>query len=529
MQDVLSFVLSYVKAAWRHRWLAMAVAWAIAVIGWTVVYQLPDRYQASARVYVDTRSILRPLLRGLAIQTDVSHQLRLMTRLMLTRENLEKVARMTDLDLTVQSPQQMDDLVERLRQQISLSGDDSRRSDNIYTIACEHEDPQLAKRIVQSLLTLFVERSLGDSRKDSDSARRFLDKQIADYQQRLEEAEQRLKEFKRENFDLLPKQGGDYYSQLTEARARLNEAHLVYNEAQHRRDELRRQLEGETPSFGLFDGNTRADFRTQYDERIKTLEAELDQLLLKYTEHHPSVTILRDTLEELKRKQAAEFERLRANSSGSGSLNENPVYQQMRIALGEAEAAVASIGARVNEYRRRVEELQQRVDAGLEVEAKLKGLNRDYEIVKENYDVLIEKRETAKLSEEVEQRSDNVKFKILEPPRVPIEPAAPNRPMLLTFSLVASVAAGIGLAVLLSLIRPTFVTRHMISQETGYPILGIVSMNWTSRQLLRRKLNLAAYVVSGLILLGAYGSLLTLQLTDIDVSRYLAQITGGLL
>ncbi len=535
MQDTISLLLGYIRGAWRYRWLAMAVPWIVAPVGWFFVYEIPDRYEASARVYVDTRTILRPLLKGLAIQSDVSQQLNLMTRLLLSRKNLEQVARMTDLDLNVKTPNQMDSLIQTLSKKITITGDNSRgrKSDNIYTIACEHPDPQMAKRIVQSLLTLFVETALGETRKDSDSAQRFLEKQIAAYQARLEEAELQRKKFKRDNFGLLPGQGSDSYAELEMAAAQVEEARLLLREAEQRRDELRRQLEDEEDddAYDLFAGiGPQTAFSTKYDDRIEVLQTNLDDLLMKYTKRHPTIITIKETLDELEARREVELEELQKNAPLEEGLpagdRTSPVFQQIKLTLGEAEANVASMRARVQEYERRLGVLQERVDAGLEVETKLKGLNRDYQIIKANYNGLIAKRETAKLSEQVEQRADNVKFKIIDPPRLPNKPATPNRPLLISLVLLGGLAAGLGFAVLTSLIRPTFDDRRSLNDETGLPVLGSVSMNWTPEQKVKRKLQFVAYVLTGVSLLAIYGGVLAVQVLDINVGKYIEHAPG---
>lgn len=548
MQEIISLILGYVRGAWRYRWIMMVVAWLVSIVGWAQVYQIQDRYQSSARVYVDTRTILKPLMKGLAVQSDVRQQLALMTRLLLSRPNLEKVARMTDLDLKAKEPAQMDAIVKSLREQIKVSG--GRRSSNIYTISCEHNNPVMAKRVVQSLLTLFVEGALGETRKDSDSAQRFLDKQISAYQNRLEEAERRRTEFKRNNMEFLPGTGSDYYTELKDNNGRLREARLNLREVEFRVEELQRQLDDEEPSYDFISSTMRdseeipaaalPELQTQYDGRIEVLQQQLDGLMLKYTEQHPNIVTLKETLEQLRIKQKQEIQKLKKqyasiakqSSSNSGSAlsalageqSSNPVYQQLKIALGVAEADLASYRARVAEYEERGKDLQERVDMRLDVEAKLNGLNRDYDIVKANFDKLLAKRETAQLSEEVEQRADNVKFKIVDPPRLPKQPTSPNRPLLISGVFLVAIAVGVALSVLMALVRPTFDTRRQLSEGTGYPVMGSISMNWMPDQLRKRKLHLAIYLMSFVALTSLYGVIMALHMMDIDVTGYIQDI-----
>ena len=154
MHEVLSLVFTYVWGAWRHRWLALVIAWIIALAGWFWVWQMPEAYVAKARVYVDTNTVLRPLLRGLAIQPDIDERITLMSRTLLSRPNLEKLMRMTDLDLEVNTDQQKERLLSELGQAISLGGDSSNTS--LYYISVKHEDRNTARRIAQALITVFI-------------------------------------------------------------------------------------------------------------------------------------------------------------------------------------------------------------------------------------------------------------------------------------------------------------------------------------------------------------------------------------
>ena len=110
MNPVVEQFLGYARGIWRRRWLMLIVAWLVAVVSWVYIYSLENRYQAQARVYVDTQSLLKPLLGGLAIQPNTGQQITMITRTLLSRPNLEKLARMTDLDLRAKTPQQQEAL-----------------------------------------------------------------------------------------------------------------------------------------------------------------------------------------------------------------------------------------------------------------------------------------------------------------------------------------------------------------------------------------------------------------------------------
>ena len=113
MRELYEQLITYLKGIWRYRWFMMLVIWVVCIVGWGVVYQMPDKYESSARVHVDTQSMLQPLLRGLTISTNSGQRVQLVTRTLLSRPNLEKLARMTDLDLVALTPTDMETVAGR--------------------------------------------------------------------------------------------------------------------------------------------------------------------------------------------------------------------------------------------------------------------------------------------------------------------------------------------------------------------------------------------------------------------------------
>src|SRR5579859_2870104 len=91
MQEILEQVLGILREVWRHRWLALGVAWVICLLAWPVILMLPDKYEARARVFVDPSTALRPVIQGLAIEQDVNAELNLVRQSLMSRPHLEKI------------------------------------------------------------------------------------------------------------------------------------------------------------------------------------------------------------------------------------------------------------------------------------------------------------------------------------------------------------------------------------------------------------------------------------------------------
>ncbi|MGA7799182.1 MAG: XrtA system polysaccharide chain length determinant [Gammaproteobacteria bacterium] len=519
MRELFELLIRHARGVWRYRWYMMLVAWLVCVVGWVVVYRLPDQYSATARVHVDTDSVLRPLLRGVAVDLNPSRRIALMTRTLLSRPNLEKLARMTDLDLTAKTPEQMDGLINGLHNNITLT---SERGD-LYTISYENAHRQMAKRVVQSLLTIFVENSLGDTRADTNSAQQFLGQQLKDYADKLDRAEERLAEFKRKHIGMMPAQGQSYYQSLQSANSDLQQAQLALKEAENQRDALKEQFKNSAKDFKNYSQSVPQPV-SPLDQRIQNIQDKIDNLRLKYTDRYPDVIELKRLKAELegqKRKEAKHDE--------GAEQSQDPMYQQMKMAIAQADGQVASVKARVDEYQARVNRLKKMVDVIPQVEADLQRLNRDYDVNKKNYELLLARRESASISQQANMNADNVQFQVVDPPHVPLSPSSPNRPLFISVVLLGGILAGGVFGFVLYQLRPTFDDVGSLKGITGVPVLGSISMVRTREYLRRRRLSLASFGMAFVALIAVYGGILFVQLLDLDVISNFSRLKGSLL
>ena len=500
MHEIYLQILTHARGMWRYRWLALAVAWGIAIAGWFAVYSLPDQYRAEARVYIDTKSVLKPLLQGLAVDTSVMSKVDMMTQALLSRPNLQKVAHETDLDLRAKTAKQRESMLDLLKHKIYIRGD----RDNVYTIAYTDRERSMSLRVVQTLLNNFVEDSLGANRVDTNVAQKFLDEQIHEYETRLTAAEQRLAQFKQANVGTMPGEGGDYYTRLQAALTKLQQIDSDLKVAEKRRSQLKKQLEGEEPAFGMLTAPSQDDTSGPIDSKLDELRTQLNTMLLKYTDQHPDVIALKAVIAQLEAKKAQE-QKATGAVRHEQALELNPVYQRMKIALSEADVDVATLRTQRNEQQQQVAELRKRVDTIPEVEANLSRLNRDYNVTKAQYEALVKRRESARLSEQAEQSSDDIKFRVIEPPMVPLNPIGPKRVLLLTIVLFGAFAAGGALAFVLSQLRPVFITRQTLREITGLPILGSVNQAWGPKEERRIRARHRAFVACTLLLVLCFG------------------------
>lgn len=509
MDQLVTQLISIAKGIWKYRWYSMTASWVVVLLGFAVVYTLPNNYQASARVFVDTQSILKPLLSGMTTIPDIEQQVSIMSKTLLSRPNVERVMRMVDLDVNAKSIQEKEAFVSALMSQIKITG---TASHDIYSITYSNANPKLAKNVVESLLTIFIEGSFGDKKQDSANAVRFIDDQIKQYEEKLVNAENAIKEFKLKNNSLVLGREGDFGGKLLQAEDQLSQARLELTEAEQARNSIRKEIAAEEPVVVTSNAQTAAAATSnpELDTRIEALNKVLDGHRLQFTDQHPDVIATKRLIAQL---EARKIQEAKSRSTGSTiGRNYSPVLQQLKIALSDTEARVASMRARVEEYSVRVTRLRAMRSAAPEMEAQFAQLNRDYEVNKANYEKLVASRDAAKLSGDLSATTEMIAFRIIDPPTVPLKPTGPNRPRLFSIVFVGSLVAGLGIGFLLTQIRPTFVSLAHLREITGIPVLGSVSMNWTEAEKRRRKKSLYALTASfvGMLLLsgGAFGLLI---------------------
>ena len=502
IKETLDRLVNEIRGAWRFRWLAISTVWVVALIGWFGANWIPNTYEAQARVFVDSSTPLRPLLQGLAIDSGVQSQLDLVRRSLLSKPQLETVARETGLMLRAPTPEEQEFLILRLSEDIQIMSEVSRGNDNLYTISFTDTDRDTAIDVVSRLLESFMEDVIGGKLEGQESAQRFLQEQIADYERRLYEAEARLAEFKKNNLGLVPGERGDYFTRLQAEQDALDQTRSERRLLQRRQTQLEQQLSGEVPFIAQPGREDPQGDSTL--SRLRDAEARLQELLLRFTERHPEVVALRETIDQLNIRYEEELEALRTGVGADGSSiprSSNPVYQQIQVALNGVEVEMAALNGEISDRERRIADLQELLDTAPEVEAEFARLNRDYGVTRAQYDSLVQRLETARLSEMADE-TGAVRFEVIDPPDAAMLPAGPNRGLLVTASLVFALFAGGGVAFMRNLNNPVYYDPTRLAATTGMPVLGAIGAAFPAakRRERRSDIRLVTIALGGLFI-----------------------------
>ena len=463
-----------IHQVWSRRWLALAAAWALCLVGWLGIALIPNSYESKARVFVQMQSIL-PTQMGISAAERQGDLLRVKQTLTST-ENLEKVVRRTDLNTLVASERDLAAQVEGLRQNIKVTAG----QDNLFEISAtasvsgfsNSQNARLSSAIVQNLLDLFVEENLAGDRDEASQSLTFLDGELRRREQELQAAEQKRVEFEQKFLGLLPGEGS-IGARMAAARTELAGIDQQLMTAQSSLAALRGQLNATPASIpGIVGGGAAAGSATAM---IANLEGQLAQAASRgWTDAHPDMVSIRNQIDRLRPAAARE----RAAPGGGGMPN--PAYVSLRSMVAEREAQASAASARKAQIQNDLAQLASRQAGEPELAAEQARLNRDYDVLKRQYDKLLEDREQVRLRTDVANKTEAIKFRVIDPPSAPVVPTAPNRPLLLSLILVVAIAGGIGIAFVKGQLQTTFPTQNRLAAATGLPVLGAVSEVFTA-------------------------------------------------
>jgi polysaccharide chain length determinant protein (PEP-CTERM system associated) len=497
MKQQLEGFLALARSALRFRWQALLVTALIAVLGAAGVLAIPGKYESRAQIYVDTKSVLRPLLAGVAVADQNPEAADVVRRALLARPALEKVVRETGLSNRAATAADHDQLILKLQADIAVNGDSAT---GLYNITYDDYSPRIAQAVVKTLLDAFVTTSIDAGRSDTRNAQAFLEQQVAEYERRLSASEQRIADFKKKNIGLMPDQRGDSFARLQSETSNRDKLQADLAVAVGQRDALRRKISSDASASSTVQAAvpTNAQIRAAetLDSRIREARSALDVLLDKYTEEHPQVVAQKEMIERLERQRQQEFGGVRltnATRSDTSPVASDPVVQNLQIALNDADVRVETLGTQLAQSQAQIAQLRQTMTTGPEIEAELARLNRDYGVTKTEYETLLQRLESARISSDAD-RSAEQRFKVLEAPLVALRPVKPDKPLLLGAVLVVALAAGAAFAVLRAQTQPVFFSRAAVSTALGLPVVGVVSRAETKRQAARRHRHAFAYL-----------------------------------
>jgi polysaccharide chain length determinant protein (PEP-CTERM system associated) len=517
MTPRLDPLFDQIRGVWRFRWHALAVAVPVALIGWLVVFSLPDLYEAQAKVLVDTRTALKPMLEGLAVDPNVGVELSYVRQSLLSGPQLQALAQQVGaLPADSVGPKREQALLDALRKRIDITAEENQAllgtpqdsGSTTFGITYDDVNQNRALALVKLLTSTLVNETVGGSMQSSLHAQAFLKSQIDAYEKRLQNAEQRLAAFKSQHLGLMPTEQGGYFDELERESEAIEDVKTKLLVAQSRRAELEKELHGNaavaasdaTPVVGP-NGTVSGDTLTQ----IQLVQERLNQLLLTYTDKYPDVIAARQELARLRARRAAELAALKRGDAGAAAetgASTNPVYQGIELELNKANVDIADLESELKEHEQKEQSLHKLLDATPQLQAQYAQLSRDYDINKKQYAALLASYDKARLGQQA-GTAGAVRFALVQPPVVSFTPVSPKRIELIAVVLVLALGLGGALAYWLDQLKPVVGSPSALRELTGVPVVAVVGSAFPTRthRLIRAQVRRFSFAL-GFLLVG---------------------------
>lgn len=466
MQEVFDELRSALHTVWNRRWLALAVAWGVCIVGWLVVAFVPNSYESEARIFVELDDVLSEQLQ---ISGDGKQAITKVRQTLVSGVNLERVIGSTQLGEDIATEGEMQRAVQDLAEDIIVRSE----QDNLFEITAtmgqsnlsDAGNAALAQNVVQRLIDIFRESNIAGNRGDVQDTIEFLDNQLEQREQELAAAEQRRLIFEAQYPDLIGGLGS-VNSRLQEMRTEMRGIDADTAAASSALAAINGQLSS-TPRTISTPGQTGGARAA-----LAQAQAALSSMRARgLTDSHPDVQTQKRQIEAL-REQAA-------NEPSGADSQSNPAYASLVAIRAERQANVQALQARKAALQADISSLIAAQADEPAVAAEANRISRDYEVLKERYDELLEDREEMRLRGQVETERSAFQFEVIDPPTAPRKPAAPNRPILLIGVLIAGLAIGAGVAFLLGQMKSSFTTADKLERSLDLPVVGTVSRSMT--------------------------------------------------
>ncbi len=445
MEDLPAPLIRHLNGLWRRRWMVVAAVWGAALVGWFGVWLLPDRYESRAQVYVQTETVLQPVLRDVVASPDYTDRVDVMRLQLLARPNLEEILYRAGLDRRIEASSEIErraalqGLVNGLESGIKI---ESPR-DMYFVISYAHGDPEVARAVTDAVLNLLIEQDIGASLSESSAARRRLDLQIEEFEERLSANELKVAEFRRD--------------------------HAIELAAAEGVDRRRSQKESELTRIAEEIGQTRGRILTLENLRSATprgasggelerLRVELADLRSRYEESHPDIRGVTARITELER--------------ADGGLSANPEFIRLQSELKVARNSLAALEAREVTLREDLNALDIAAGQAPAVIAELQQIERQYDTTKNTYEDLLSRRDRLQLTENLGTAGRGVDYQVFERPERALKPSAPPRQLLIYTAIFGAIIVGVAFGVLVNLIDRTYTQSEELEKAFGLPVLG---------------------------------------------------------
>ena len=484
----------------RRRRIALALVFAaIALAALAAGLLWPKKYEASTTILVQESNIIAPLMEGAATPTGNANRAGIARAVILSRRVMDQVLAAGGWLDSHPSPVEVDNIIHGIKARTTVQF--SR--DNLLTISYHDSDPERTYEVTRLFGQLFISESLASKQRESRDAFEFIDNQVQAYKRKLTTAEEKLKAYREENADARPGTEAATAARINELRAQVENARMDLMEKRSQEASLVAQLSGESEVTAV---QTAAGL---YRAQLADLQAQLDKLLLTYTDDYPDVVRVRHQMQDLQQQLAQAENRTAAPAGGTArTLNANaqfnPLYQQLKSNLSALRGSIAAITARMNASQAMLQQELERSRRIAGSENATAELTRDYDVNRDVYQDLLKRRENARVSMNLDAKQQGLTFIVQNPAIMPLTPTG------LRFMHFGLAGIAMGLCLPLGLIfgiarfDPRVRSAEQLERLTGLPTLATVPYYATPQDRRRQRLGNLLLLLAVALVAAAY-------------------------
>ena len=530
----------YLKILKRRKWLIILPVIAVATAVGYVVYRLPDVYESRTLIVVKPSTLPNSTL-PTGAEDGLTRQLSSISQVVSSRSSLEPLVQKFDLyRIERQRGEPMESVIDIMREDIRVEVNKTRQDiTDGFDIKFRYRDPKVTQAVTAELAGKYISAQTENTINSTAAARQFIDAQVLQTKQELDQIDQKRLDFMQANLGTLPNEVESLLSQLTGLRDQEKTLISEIGRLQDRRSTLSTQLgllqkQTEQNIGEVAENMTDPKSTLAWAELVKRkadLQAELQHMLTELKPKHPDVLAKQAQLESVqkdmdqqiadwKERVAEKEKRLKgrpdlgaAAVQGDIKLIDNEIKRQQK-ALGDNQTAIATITDRINRV------------PGSDVQ--LGAIEREYQTKKSAYDKLLSEQQKIALGADAAAQQQSEGIEVIDPANLPSKPVAPKRLMFAAMGVIA----GLGLGLLLTAIFEIPLLLTIQSSEdarhyTGLPVLIAVPELLTPQEARslprRRRLLLAAGVIATIVSI----PLLALALRLTHVFEILMQSQGS--
>lgn len=501
----------------RRRWQFLVPFFCGWLLVWGASWVIPSTYRSGTLILVEQPSVPAKYVES-NIDSDIQHQLDSITQQILSRTRLLRIIDSLGLYAEERKHKGPDELVEKMRKdiEIELTHSDDRKlsSFNIYYAS---RDPKMAQQATSELANLFIKENLEERQKRSENTTSFLEDQLDQARAKLAAQEAKLRVFKDQHLGELPTQTQSNLQILTGLQSQLQANQDSLNRAKQQNTYLESLINqyramgtgskpGEATPLGL----------TDIDKQLDQLKAQLADLTSHYTDKHPDV---RKTKEQISRMEATRARIVADMNSRPSSSSSDPApvasldpktapMLEMESQLKANRLEIANREAEIKDEQGKINQYQARLNMAPVMEQQYADITRDYDQSKTDYEALLAKKNQSEMSTDLEKTQQGERFRMLDPPNLPVRPFKPNRLMLCGAGLAVGLVLGGGFAIGQEKLSGRLYSEGEIKRVIPFDVIAeIPPIESVDEEFSHRRgawiAGAAAVVVVGFILLGS--------------------------